>query len=149
MTTGVVTFVYADWVARYPELAPWVSSSLAQLYFNEATLYLDNTLSSLVVNVEQRTPLLYMLTSHIAQLNASIGGIPSSPLVGRIADATEGSVTVRSELDMAAGSAQWYAQTKYGIAYWQATAQYRTARYLQGPVRNFQPYGSISRYIVG
>jgi len=144
MTTGVVTFSYTDWNARYPELGVWVGASTAQLYFNEATLYLDNTLTSPVVDIEQRTPLLYMLTAHIAQLNAPLGGQPSSPLVGRISDATEGSVTVRAQMDMPPGSPQWYSQTKYGSAYWAATAQYRMMRYSVGPQRNFQPYGSVS-----
>ena len=139
---GVVVFVYADWAARYPELAVWVGAPAAQMYFNEATLYLDNTATSLVADVTQRTMLLYMLTSHIAQINAAQGGQAASPLVGRITDATEGSVTVRAEMKYPEGSAQWYQQTKYGSAYWAATTQYRTMRYLPAPVRNFQPYGA-------
>ena len=141
MAAGVVVFVYADWAARYPELAAWCSSALSQLYFNEATLYCDNTLTSPIADVLLRTPMLYMVTSHIAAMNAPLNGVQSSPLVGRISDATEGSVTVKAQMDFLPGSAQWWNQTKYGAAFWAATLQYRLARYMPGPVRTFQPYG--------
>lgn len=140
---GVSAFVYNDWAARYPELATWVTPTLAGLYFTESTLYLDNTATSPVADVIQRTMLLYMLTSHIAALNARLNGQDSSALVGRISDATEGSVTVSAQMDMPAGSAQWFNSSKYGAAWWSATAQYRMARYIQAPVRSFQPYGSF------
>jgi hypothetical protein len=139
---GVAIFVYADWSALYPQLALWIGAPAAQQYFNMATIYLDNTPTSLVQDVTQRTMLLYMLTSHIAQLLAPQNGQNASPLVGRISDATEGSVTVRAEMKYPEGSAQWYQQTSYGAMYWAATTQYRTMRYLPGPVRNFQPYGA-------
>jgi hypothetical protein len=73
-----------------------------------------------------------MVTAHIAALNAPIGGQPSSPLVGRINNATEGTISVQTQMDYPAGSAQWFVQTKYGAAYWAATAGFRTMRYL-GP----------------
>jgi hypothetical protein len=136
-------FVYSDWAARYPELANWVNANLAGMFFLEATLYCDNTATSPISDVTQRTMLLYMLTSHICQINASLGGQASSNLVGRISDATEGSVTVRAQMDMPPGSAQWYNSSKYGASFWSATAQYRSARYIAAPVRNFQPYGSF------
>jgi len=138
----VVIFSYTDWAAMYPQLAVWVGAPAAQMYFNQATLYLDNTSSSLVKDLTQRTALLYMLTSHIAQLLAPQNGQNASPLVGRITDATEGSVTVRAEMKYGEGSAQWYMTTQYGAMYWAATTQYRTMRYLPAPVRNFQPYGA-------
>jgi hypothetical protein len=108
---GVVVFDYSAWAARYPELASSVSQSLAQQYFNEAQLYCDNTPCSIVRNLCIRAMLLNMVTAHIAALNAPLNGEPSSPLVGRINSATEGSVSVGTQLDMPAGSAQWYAQT--------------------------------------
>jgi len=142
MATGVVTFVYADWAAAFPQLAVWVGAPAAQMYFNMAAVYLDNTAVSPVQDVAQRTTLLYLLTAHVAQLLAPQNGQPASPLVGRISDATEGSVTVRAEMKYPEGSAQWYQQTQYGAMYWAATAQYRTMRYLPGPIYNFQPYGA-------
>lgn len=139
---GIAVFVYSDWAARYPELANWITANLAGMFFLEATLYCDNTATSPISDVTQRTMLLYMLTSHIAQLNAALGGQPSSNLVGRISEATQGSVTVSAQMDVPPGSAQWYAQTKYGSAFWSATAQYRAARYLLAPVHSFRPFGA-------
>jgi len=137
----MVTFVYADWAARYPELATYVNAQQAQLFFNEAQLYCDNTTSSPVADLTQLTMLLYMMTAHIAALNAALGS-PSSPLVGRINSATQGSVSVQTQLDMPAGSAQWFAQTKYGIAYWQASAQFRRFTYVRGksPYARMDPF---------
>ena len=139
---GVVIFSYTDWSLLYPQLALWIGAPAAQMYFNQATLYLDNTSSSLVKDLTQRTALLYMLTSHIAQLLAPQNGQNASPLVGRITDATEGSVTVRAEMKYGEGSAQWYQQTTYGSMYWAVTAQYRIMRYMPPPFRSFQPYGA-------
>lgn len=130
----MVTFVYTDWATRYPELATYVGSPQAQLFFNEAAVYCDNTTGSPVQDLTQRTVLLYMLTAHIAALNANINGAPSSPLVGRINSATQGSVSVQTQNDYPPGSAQWFQQTKYGAAFWQAAAQYRRFTYVRGPV---------------
>jgi hypothetical protein len=113
---------------------------LAQQYFFEAQLYCDNTACSPIRDASQRAILLNMVTAHIAALNAPIDGQPSSPLVGRIANATQGSVTVATQMDVPPGSAQWFAQTKYGAAFWAATAQYRTMQYIPGPAYIPDPY---------
>lgn len=132
MTTGVVTFNVAAFRARYPEFAS-VSDPLLQAYFDEAAMaYLDNTDGSRVQQIEQRSVLFNMLVAHTAALNAGVNGQPASPLVGRINSATEGSVTVQAAMDGVPGTAAWFMQTKYGAAYWQATAGYRTMLYVQG-----------------
>ncbi|MDN7490591.1 DUF4054 domain-containing protein [Burkholderia sp. AU45274] len=139
---GVVTFSYADWSARYPELAASVTSQTAQLYFNEAQLYCDNTPTSLITDTSpggERELLLNMVTAHIAALNAPLNGQPSSPLVGRISNATQGSVSVQTDFQVP-GSAAWFAQTKYGAAYWQATTKYRSMLYVRGPVPIVNPF---------
>lgn len=128
---GVVQFDYSTWVTRYPEFAQ-VSQPLAQQYFYEATLYCNNTPQSIVQDLCKRSMFLNMVTAHIAALNAPVNGQPASPLVGRINQATEGSVSVQADMTLAPGSAQWFGQTKYGIAYWQATLSYRSARYVPG-----------------
>lgn len=146
---GVVTFSYGDWSARYPELASSVSSVQAQLYFNEASLYCDNTPTSIITDASQpggeREMLLNMVTAHIAALNAPLNGQPSSPLVGRISGATQGSVSVQTQMDVPPGSAQWFNQTKYGAAYWFATTKYRTMLYVRGPVPIANPFNLFRR----
>jgi len=134
---GVVAFDYSAWSARYPELAASVAQPLAQAYWNEAGMYCDNTPASPVTDDSvggQRAMLLNMLTAHIAAINAPLGGQPSSPLVGRISNATEGSVSVQTEYATnVPGSMAWFVATKYGAAFWQASAQFRTFRYVAAP----------------
>ncbi len=137
-TLGIVTFEYSVWATRYPELAAYVAQPLAQMYFNEATLYLDNTAGSIVTDASvqgRRETMLNMITAHIAALNAPLNGQASPNTVGRISGATQGSVSVQTDYQVP-GSAAWFAQTKYGAAYWQASQAYRTMNYFAP----FQPY---------
>lgn len=139
--SGVVVFNYSVWALRYPELASSVPQPLAQEFFNEAQLYCDNTSCSIICNLTQRATLLNMMTAHIAALNAPIGGQAASPLVGRISSASEGTVSVQTQNDYPAGSVQWYQQTKYGSAFWAATTQFRSMRYVPGRVPVANPWG--------
>lgn len=136
----VTSFDYATWIARYPEFSE-VAEATAELYWAEAQMYHDNTGSGPVPTVAQQTILLNMVTAHIAARYATpAGGAQASNTpVGRIASATEGSVSVSLQNDYPPGSAQWFQQTKYGADYWSATRQYRTARYRVGPQRFFNP----------
>lgn len=129
---AVAVFDYAQWAARYPALAATVDANLAGAYFVEAGLYLDNTDCSIVADVTTRLVLLNMLVAHIALLNgASAAG--AAGLVGRIASATEGSVTINADFNARPGTEQWYAQTQPGASFWAATAAYRTMQYVPGP----------------
>jgi hypothetical protein len=134
----IVVFDYNAWVTRYPEFAVGgaqpVAESLATAYFNEATLYQANNGAGPVRDSTTQSMLLNMLTAHIASLNAAINSAPAPNIVGRINSASEGSVSVGSENLYPPGTPQWYQQTKYGAAWWAATAQFRTMRYRPGPV---------------
>lgn len=130
--TAIATFNYPTWAARFPELSGSVAEPLADMYWSEATLVLDPSACSRVRDVGQRTLILNLLTAHIAKLNAPIGGEDASDLVGRISNASEGSVSVATELNVP-GSAAWFSQTRYGLQAWQALAPYRTAAYVPGP----------------
>jgi hypothetical protein len=142
----VAVFTYALWAAIFQELSLYTNSAQATQYWTEATLLLDNTISSPVQDIAQRTMLLNLLTAHICQLRQPLNGQPSSPLVGRISEATEGSVTVKAEMLAAPGSAQWYNQTKYGSQYWQMTLPFRSARYSVAARRSFMPVGMYYPY---
>jgi hypothetical protein len=132
---GIVVYDYALWAARYPELSGSVDQIVAQGYFDEATMYLDNTDGSIVRDVSRRAVLLGMITAHIAKLYAPIDGKEPSQLVGRITNASEGSVSVATDYGQQSASAAFWLQTKYGASYWQASAQYRTFRYSARPRR--------------
>jgi hypothetical protein len=125
---AIVVFNYKSWLARYPEFAT-VDPTAVEECFPEACLYCNNTNFSPVKDINARRILLNMLTAHIVFLNFGANGQAPSQLVGRIASAGEGSVNVSTELKLP-GSAAWFTQTKYGAAFWQASAAYRMMRYV-------------------
>jgi hypothetical protein len=132
-----VVFDYAAWIARYPEFAVTALAPAAQQFFNEAQLYCDNTSSSPITDDSvggQRAMILGMLTAHIAYMAIGVTtGASGSQLVGRINNASEGSVSVQTENLYPPGSAQWFQQTRYGSAAWAAMAAFRTFRYFGKP----------------
>lgn len=147
---AVATFVYANWIASYPEFSA-VSEPQAAAFFSEATLYLRNDGTSPVCDTGNQTTLLYMITAHIAAQRVQSAGSPNpgapqdaNTPVGRITSASEGSVSVSTENSYPPGSAQWYQTTKYGSAYWQATNAFRRMRYRAHPtvvVNSVYPFG--------
>jgi hypothetical protein len=129
---AIATFSYPLFVNRYREFGG-LDQSLAEAYFAEATLYLRNDGTGPVQDAGQQLALLNMLTAHIAALNQlNPDGSSASGLVGPITSASEGSVSVSSGLVVEAGTAGWYQQTSYGYAFWNATAAYRSMRYIPG-----------------
>lgn len=134
-----ITFNYSNWVARYPEFAA-IDPNFVEQCFNEATIYCRNDGGGPVSSATILTTLLNMLTAHIVQLNAGQNGQPSPQTVGRINTAAEGSVSVVLQNSYPEGTPQWFQQTKYGAAFWQATLPYRRMRYFIGRQRVFNPW---------
>lgn len=130
-----VSFDYAAWLALYPEFdvnsAQPVSEAQANLYFTLAGALHANDGGGPVTSAALQSAYMNMVTAHVAKLNAQLaGGAPNPGLVGRISDASEGSVSVRSEYSSQVSQSQaFWVQTSYGAMYWAATAQYRTFRY--------------------
>lgn len=132
----IATLDPVAWAARYPEFATLSSTTVTAL-FNEATVYHANDGSGPVNDMNRQTLLLWMLTAHIAAINYGMNGDPPSPIVGRVSSATQGSVSVSADMAGVPGSAAWFMATKYGAAYWQGSAAYRTAQFRTGPRRYF------------
>jgi len=132
MTDGVVTFDYAAWALLFPTLATSIDEDTATAYFGIAELYLQNQPWSQVCDLTKRALILNLLTAHIAVLFGSINGQPPQPLVGRISQATEGSVSVSVDFPENPNAA-WFNQTPYGAAAWVAMAPWRTAFYVAAP----------------
>lgn len=144
-TAGPVVFNYPLWAARYPEFSDTVGEDLAQIFFSEAELYLDNTASSKVADnapAGRRALLLNMLVAHVAALSVGTNGSPVSPFIGRITQATQGTVSVTADMGPISGSQAWFMQTKYGANYWQATASLRQGGRYKSPRG---PYLGVSR----
>ena len=141
MSTGVVTFDPAAWKAQYTLFAN-VTDAQAQGWFDDATLIFANNTQNPAWSACVLKPLLYLLTAHIAFLEAprdgngvpAATGQPASPIVGRINSASEGSVSVGAEWSGKGGPTQdWYLQSTYGARFWASTAQFRTFQYAAQP----------------
>lgn len=138
----VVVFDYTAWSARYPALAAVTPQATAQAMFNDASLtLLSNTDNSTVSDCNIRAAMFNMLVAHLAILaqRDAAGGV-NGGLVGRIDDATEGSVHVGVADYGAAKGSEYFTQTEPGAAFWQAFRPYRQGRYQPGP-RPFQIRG--------
>lgn len=130
--SGVVTFDPVVFAQRYPQFAA-VSAPVLQSLFDEATLFLNNTPGSIVRDVTERTVLLNLVTAHVGTLSgvaAPAGAGSTATQVGRVSSAAEGSVSASLDMGAVPNTAAWWLQTQYGATYWQATAKYRTMRYL-------------------
>jgi hypothetical protein len=113
---------------------------VASAYFAEACLYHRNDGGGVVNDPVTQLTLLNMVTAHIAKRYATdANGNAPSDLVGRIASATQGSVSVSTQDSDTQPSAQFWKQTKYGADYWQMTRRFRTMRYIRGEPRSMQP----------
>lgn len=125
---GIVTFDPAAFIAAFPAFTQVPAPALTA-NFNLATLLLDNSTCSVVQDAPTRAQLLNLITAHITALLNGVNGEPPQGVVGRVSSATEGSVSVQTEMLTQTESAAYWNQTQWGALYWRTTAQYRTARY--------------------
>ena len=141
--TPVITFNPSAWLAQFPEFVDTVPPALAEAYSQVASAYIDiGGTSPMANNLPVMTQAWYFTIAHIAQLFTGTAANPASPLVGRISNASEGSVSVAVDMPQTTSQlAGWFAQTKYGAAAWAMMAQFRQAFYVPGLVPNFQPVG--------
>ena len=148
---AVVVFNYDQWLTLYPQFTTTVTTEAqGQEYFYQAQMYCSNGTCAPIPYEPTFTPprydraiILNLLTAHIAALFAGYvaGGqlVPPSALVGRISNASEGSVSVATDMGTQPMSAAWYNQTPFGAMAYTTMAPYRTARYQASPGRFFQP----------
>lgn len=160
VTDPPVVYNYTTFVTLFPEMAG-LSTGQAQAYFLRAGLYFANSATNPALRngIDHMTLLMYLVTAHIAMLtapkdangNVSSSGSAASPIVGRINSASEGSVSVGAELQGSGSPSEaFFTQTQYGFEFWQATAQYRTMRYVANPTfvpsSRIFPFGAYGRY---
>lgn len=140
-TVPPVTFVYSDFIGQFGQFSG-LSAPQAQGFFNRAGVIFGNetTNPAFCTGVPNMTTLMYLLTAHIAWLNAprdvngnpSASGSPPPSTVGRVNSASEGSVSVGLDMGDAnegSPSQAWYMQTPWGAEYWAGTAMFRTMNY--------------------
>jgi hypothetical protein len=140
----VVVFDPEAFKAAYTAFST-VSDAQLNLAFELAQNYVSNDDCSPVPynppTVNTRADVLNLLVAHIAQIMFGVNGQPPSGLVGRVSNASEGTVSVGVEMPTTPQTAWWY-QTTWGALAYAALAPYRTARYRANPGRFAQgPYG--------
>ena len=138
---GTVDFVADDFREQYPEFSG-LSDAVLMRMWDWANLYLCNHANSPVPDLGRRRVLLYLLTAHCCALwygqtagnstaaPGSGGGTVAVPTgqVGRLSSASEGSVSVSFEYPTTPGG-EWFVQTQYGAAFWQAVRSLIGFRY--------------------
>ncbi len=132
---GVVVFDYPEWIIQYPEFAATVTQPVAQSYFNRLTIggLVDNTPTSIIQDIPERTILLNLAVAHLADLSGALNPARKG-VVGRINSAAQGSVSVQLDFDSKGGAnAAWWNQTPYGAQFYASTLRYRTAFYAPNP----------------
>lgn len=144
---GVVEFDPAVFITIYTQFAT-MSPDMLSLYFDLATLIVANNCGAIVADATQRERLLNLLVAHIATLQPILpgaGGGGSGPgLVGRVAGATEGTVSVTAAYaSQVSQSMAWFIQTQYGALFWQLTSPIRSFRYI-APCQPCGPAGSFA-----
>ena len=143
MAAGEVDFDLSAFRAQYPEFAALGDAVLLRMW-DWANLYLCNHANSPVPDLGRRRVLLYLLTAHCCALwyGQTAGSSTASPgagsaavavptgQVGRVSSASEGSVSVSFDYPVTPGG-EWFTQTQYGAAFWQAVRSLIGFRYRQ------------------
>lgn len=130
----VVIFDPAAWRLAYPQFAFLTDEQLTGSVLPVAEVYLRNDGTGPVQKQETQKTLLWLIVAHVAQLmfGRVTDGVNGPQPVGRISNASEGSVSVQFEFPTTSPGAAWFNQTPYGAAFWAASAAYRTMRYIPG-----------------
>ena len=129
VTPGIVTFDPTAFRTAFPAFAS-ISDAILNGNFTYATLLLNNSCCSVVKDAPTRAQLLNLIVAHITSLLNGANAQPPQGVVGRIANASEGSVSVGTEMLTLSESAAYWNQTPWGAMYWRMTAQYRAATYI-------------------
>lgn len=136
----IVTFDPNAFIRLFPQFGSITPEMFTDVILPLAQQYCRNDGGGPVTTAASQTNLLNLMVAHICQLFYPQGSNgPAGPLVGMIKSVTEGSVDVSVEFPLTQNNA-WYMQTPFGAAFWQASAAYRTMRYIPGFTRNFNPW---------
>lgn len=134
---AIAVFNPTQFTTRYPEFAAALTANpglFSGLFTEAGCLYLNNTDCSPVPNVMKRLLLLNMLVAHLAFIGGTLTADGQPKPVGRMSQASEGSVSASFEGQTpTAGSGAWFQQSQYGAAFWQATVNLRSFRYMPQP----------------
>jgi hypothetical protein len=127
-------FVPATFKALFTQFAT-VPDALLNLYFQLATMIVDNTCNSVVSDATLREQLLNLLVAHMATLWPTAASAGSGGgIVGNVTSATEGTVSVSAAwASSVSQSMAYFIQTQFGAMFWQLTSPFRSFRYVAPP----------------
>lgn len=135
-----VVFDYDQWIVAFPQFATAPGETpVTSVCLPIAEQYCRNDGGGPVQSIELQTQMLNLMVAHVCQLLYGPNGNNPSGIVGRITNASEGSVSVGSDFPVTQATA-WFAQTTFGAMFLQLAAPFRTMRYAPGPRRNFNPW---------
>ncbi len=120
-------FNIAAWRGQYPRFN--LTDDQIQGYVEQSYLYYDDCCGRKPPCPTKRQQLRFLLVAHIAELESRSSS--GAGMVGAITNASEGSVSIgTATLGDMAGMNAYFAQTPYGLAFWQATLSLRSAFYV-------------------
>jgi hypothetical protein len=125
----VVQFDYTAWSLLFPQFSNLNSAQITGPVLTLAQQYNRNDGGGPVNDLGVQTQLLNLMVAHVAQLLYGSTTQPLSPLVGRISNAGEGSVSVGADFPTTPSNA-WFVQTQFGAAWWQLALPFRLGRYI-------------------
>jgi hypothetical protein len=134
----IVSFSYPLWAQLFPQFSNLNEAQVTGPVLTLAEQYCRNDGGGPVNNTGLQTQLLNLMVAHVAQLLFGSATQPLSPLVGRISDATEGSVSVSTDFPTTPTNA-FFLQTQYGTLYWQLILPFRLGRYVPKITPQYQP----------
>ena len=133
------SFSYSDWIALFPQFGvttpgytALTESQVTDVILPLAEQYCQGVLCATQNKPALQTQFLNLMVAHIAQLLFGSSNQPLSGLVGRVTDASQGSVSVSVEFPTTPDNA-WFLQTTYGALFWQLSLPFRLGRYVPKP----------------
>ena len=159
---AVISYEDADFKALFPEFTNCGPTQCQSWFLRAGTMCANAANNPLVQQGNGSLYLLqqalYLLTAHIGYLTAprDANGNPTtqqgagsvSQMVGRVTSASQGSVSVSSDMQASGGtySQAYFMQTQYGAAYWELTKSLRTFQYFATPTIVPGPRPGFRRY---
>lgn len=117
--------VFREMFPKFQDL----SDTAIELLFKKAEMYIPKD----CINEDFIDMIIYETAAHLAQINLSGG-------VGRVASATQGSVSTSLEYNDKTLGASWWTQTPYGANVWQLISGCYGFEYIPAPYGYYPGY---------
>jgi hypothetical protein len=142
-----VPFVFDVWASAYPMFSNIDQNTIQAVVLPLAQSYHRNDGGGPINDPVIQTQALWLAVAHVAQLMFGSTTQEASPLVGRVSNATEGSISVTAEYNDKNPAGAWWEQTTYGAAYWQLIKSYAMGFYHPKvtPLGRAWIYGGVGR----